>query len=554
MKKDTVYIDIDDEITTITDKVNGSKSTIIALVLPKRCTVLQSPVNMKILKKSSTAAGKNVVLITSEASLIALAGSTGFPVAKSLQSKPVIPSVKNNEPLDEEEHISEDDGLSEPDKQKPIGDLDDENKSNDEEDPIEIGDDSDIDSVATEANKDKQKPPKKDKKLKVPNFDKFRLKLFIAIAVIILLIVGIVLAIVVLPRANVTITTENKSIPIKISLTGSTTAKNLDINGNIVPVNTKNISKTETKQFQASGQKDVGTKASGTMTVINCNDNTTAVPAGTLFTNNGFSFTTTADASVPGSNFTSGGACKEDGVSAAISVVATNGGDNYNLSAGRIYNSNKGSTIYGKGSAMSGGTTKLVTVVSQDDCNNASNAVLNINVDTYKSQLANDLKTSGSTPVKDTFTQTHTTPVCSPAVGQEAASSTVSSTFKFGMSGLSTDALKQLVQSSAEKAIQSGQSIFDNGLENATITIDSQKKTGELSLTLTANAQTGIKQDSPVIASSIAGKKYGQSIQTIKDQPGVADVVIKYSPFWVNSTPKNTKHITVNFVSSNDNK
>ena len=552
MKKDTFYIDVDDEITTITDKVNGSKSAIVALVLPKRCTVLQSPVNMKILKKSSSASNKNVVLITSEASLMALAASVGFPIAKSLQSKPIIPPVANNDPLDSEEHIHEDDDISEQDKQKPIGDLDDENKAVEDE-PIEIGDDPDANAEESKSKKD-DKPKKKDKKLKVPNFDKFRLKLFIAIGVVILLIVGIVLAVVVLPRAKVTITTENKSIPIKISLTGSPTAKTLDVNGNIVPVTSKTISKTESKQFQASGQKDVGTKALGTMTIINCNDNTTAVPAGTLFTNNGFSFATAADASVPGSNFTSSGACKEDGVSVAIPVTATNGGDNYNLSAGRIYNSNKGGTIYGKGSAMSGGTTKLITVVSQDDCTNASNAVLNINIDTYKSQLANDLKTSGFTPVKDTFAQTHTTPVCSPSVGQEATSATANTTFKFSMSGLSSDSLKQLVQSAAEKAIQSGQSIFDNGTENATITIDSQKKNGELSLTLNTNAQTGIKQDSPAIASSIAGKKYGQSIQTIKDQPGVADVNIKYSPFWVNSTPKNTKHITVNFVSSNDNK
>lgn len=554
MKKDTVYVDIDDEITTITDKVNGAASSIVALVLPKRCTVLQSQVNMKILKKSAASSGKTVVLITSEAPLMAIAAGVGFAVAKSLQSKPIIPPIVGNDPLDEEEHINEDEDLSEPDKQKPIGDLDDESKGMDEEEPIEIGDDPDAKIDVDEAKKDKAKAPKKDKKLKVPNFNKFRLKLFTAIGVIILLIVGIILATIVLPRAKVTITTENKSIPIKVSLTGSPAAKSLDVNGSIVPINTKTTSKTETKQFQASGQKDVGTKASGTMTIINCNDNTTAVPAGTLFTNNGFSFASTADASVPGSNFTSGGACKEDGVSAAIPVTATNGGDNYNLSAGRIYNSNKGSTIYGKGSAMAGGTTKLVTVVSQDDCTNANNAVLGINADTYKSQLASDLKTAGFTPVKDTFAQTHTTPVCSPAVGQEAASGTSTTTFKFSMSGLSTDGLKQLVQTAAEKSIKSGQSIFDNGLDSATLTIDSQKKNGELSMTLTTNAQTGIKQDSQAIASSIAGKKYGQSVQVIKDQPGVADVTIKYSPFWVNSTPKNTKHITVNFVSGNDNK
>ena len=37
--KDTIYIDIDDEITGIIDKVRGSSSKVTALVLPKRAGV-----------------------------------------------------------------------------------------------------------------------------------------------------------------------------------------------------------------------------------------------------------------------------------------------------------------------------------------------------------------------------------------------------------------------------------------------------------------------------------------------------------------------------------
>ena len=51
--KDVIYIDVDDEITTIIDKVRSSQSKILALVLPKRATTLQSIVNMKLLKRSA---------------------------------------------------------------------------------------------------------------------------------------------------------------------------------------------------------------------------------------------------------------------------------------------------------------------------------------------------------------------------------------------------------------------------------------------------------------------------------------------------------------------
>ena len=51
--KDTIYIDIDDEITAIIDKLRGSSAKVVAFVLPKRATTLQSIVNMKLLKRAA---------------------------------------------------------------------------------------------------------------------------------------------------------------------------------------------------------------------------------------------------------------------------------------------------------------------------------------------------------------------------------------------------------------------------------------------------------------------------------------------------------------------
>src|ERR1700749_4383407 len=89
--KETLYVDVDDEITAIIDKVGSAKGKVVALVLPKRCPVLQSVVNMKLLKRTADKAGKNLVLVTSEAGLMPLAGSVGLYVASSPSSKPSIP-------------------------------------------------------------------------------------------------------------------------------------------------------------------------------------------------------------------------------------------------------------------------------------------------------------------------------------------------------------------------------------------------------------------------------------------------------------------------------
>src|ERR1700739_182626 len=89
--KDTIYIDIDDEITGIIDKLKASEGKIVAFVLPKRAGVFQSIVNMKLLKRAADSSKKNLVLITAEAGLLPLAGAAGIHVAKTLTSKPEIP-------------------------------------------------------------------------------------------------------------------------------------------------------------------------------------------------------------------------------------------------------------------------------------------------------------------------------------------------------------------------------------------------------------------------------------------------------------------------------
>ena len=93
MKKTTIYIDIDDDIAGIIDKLNNAEQKIVALVLPKRPSALQGSVNLQLLKKSAEDSAKNLVLITSDDQVVRLAGQTGLHVSNSLQSKPYIPVV-----------------------------------------------------------------------------------------------------------------------------------------------------------------------------------------------------------------------------------------------------------------------------------------------------------------------------------------------------------------------------------------------------------------------------------------------------------------------------
>ena len=62
MNKDVIYIDVEDDITTIISKIKASKERIIALVPPRRIGVLQSAVNIRLLARAAISADKRIVL------------------------------------------------------------------------------------------------------------------------------------------------------------------------------------------------------------------------------------------------------------------------------------------------------------------------------------------------------------------------------------------------------------------------------------------------------------------------------------------------------------
>jgi len=542
MKKDTIYIDIDDEITNIVEKLQDTKEAIVALVLPKRCTVLQSSVNMKILKKAGETAKKKLVIITHEAAILPLAGMAGLYVAKNLQSKPYLPAQGDSEPLEVATKLDDEPEI---DPSKSLEELSGAAPVNDEEAPIEIDT-----SSGEDEDGDKTKKSAKNKKLKVPNFDKFRVRLFLIVGGVIAFIVLLYVALAVLPKAKVTITTQNRAVPVDLIVTADPGVTALDASHKIVPATLKTIDKTESKKFTATGQKNNGDRATGTMTIYNCTDNQTTVPAGTVFTNNSLSFATNNAVDIPGSNFTSGGDCKEDGRVAGVPVTATSGGDSYNLSAGRAYTSNISGKIYGKGSAMGGGTNKIVTVISQTDCDNAKNDILNTKTDDYKNLISAQISSQNLIPIKDSFAVAAGSVKCTPDVGQEASDSTVSVVFKVSMTGVDSAGVEQIVKQSLASSLHGSQTVVDSGLKSANIVVKDRSQNGQFTFQLLTDAVLGVKPDVAGVAKLIAGKKKGDSISVIKSQEGVSGVKISYSPFWVYKTPSNTKHITVKFINN----
>lgn len=379
--KETIYVDVDDEITNIIDKVKTSEHKIIALVLPKRASVMQSVVNMKLLKRAAVSSKKSIVLITSEQGLLPLAGVAGVHVAKSLQTKPYIPSppAHPGEETELAESLSEDEAAL--DKSASVGALAAAATDSDDDEPETIQ----LDNVDMSDAAPAEKAASKLKHLKVPNFERFRSGFFLAGLGVFLLLFGWYMAFVVMPKANIIIRTDTTTAVSSFDFTVSTAQTELELEDRKIPATLKELTKTDSEKVPATGQRDDGTKASGevTLRLTNCAADEVTVPKGTVVTTNGLNYITQQAAAMQSVEI--GGNCRNndfpDISSETVEVVSAENGDKFNIAGGNSFSvSGYGNVAGTNNEAIGGGTSKLVKVVSQKDIDDAL-AKINARID-----------------------------------------------------------------------------------------------------------------------------------------------------------------------------
>ncbi len=541
--KDVIYIDVDDEITSIIDKVRDSEKRIVALVLPKRATVLQSVVNMKLLKRAASDSKKNLVLITSESGLLPLAGDVGVHVAKSLSSKPEVPDAPHNSSakagtLDDEVEIDDVDV----DPNRTVGDLSGGGHPDEEDETIELDDETEEEEI-TEGGKVKKS---KLKKFKIPNFNKFRVMLALAGVAVILLGVLAYAAAAVWPSAKITIKTDstavNSNLTLNLKLDENT---DLDVEKAVLKAVAQETEKTLTEEVPATGEKNNGKKATGVIKIINCTaGDPLTIPGGTKVTSAGKSFTTDSSVSIP----VGSPSCSDyEGVtSKTVGITAVSAGSKSNVPAGSYTVSGySGRTSASSSAATTGGTDDVIKVVSKEDVEKAEQKIAEQDDQAVRQELASALIEAGQYAVESTFTAAKPKTELSTEVGQPAESVNVTQTITYTMLGVDQQDLQKIIENDVKDKIDlEKQSVTDYGLSAATFSLEGSDKNGAtvaLQTTVVAGAELNVE----AIKQQVAGKKAGEAKELIKSNPGVTDVDVEYSPFWVSSIPKKTGKITV---------
>ena len=586
MNKDVIYIEPEDDITDIIAKVKNAKTKIVALVPPKKAGVLRSVVNFKLIAKTALQHNKTVVLISTDENLVKFAQSVKMPVAKSLSSKPQLATDDETEfgDADEESDIIEEEpepetetSTSKSEKKDVKSDHEKSHKDDKEVEAVkakkseEVVAEDEIDEAA-DTNK---KVAKKKFNQKVPNIKKYRTQIIIGSVFAVIMVVVLIWAFAFAPAAKVVVhvRTSDQGFSEKIKLT--TDQDKEDIDAGIFYMEEKAIEKTASADFEATGEVDKGTKASGTLTVkrtspvsiIGNGREAITIPVGTKFTYNGLTYVSTAASTlraVDGKDFDTD-TCKvstslvatcdlSKDVTTTVKIEAIENGDKYNMGA---VNSGWTASISGatptSSAAISGGTSKIVKIVSEDDLA-AAEENLDITGESDAKKELIDENSDDTIVIKSSFNIENGQLSSSPALGEEVNGDTkpkVTKKTTYKVYTVSRDAVSQYIEKTVKEGLgDDTRTVYATGAgkdeEKVIAFFESYKNNnGEYTAKLKSTVKIGPRVTPEMVSEKILGQKVGQVRTMLTSINGVADVEINRSYFWVTKIPSDINKVEI---------
>ncbi len=453
-----IYIEQDEEIISVVDKLIESKNSSINLFIPSGAQIWQSSINLKLLKREVDNLEKEVNLIVSDDLGAETAEKIGFVVKKEADLP--VETIEEPQPTPEASASSADEsaGKAEPEnenKQDMIDFLVDE---------LKPGKKTKEKNIILTASKPKESKPrmadivnpanntqsnfferkffkkKPEQKIIKPKIEKKEVKIsqkseqdvflnnkdnitesyaperslkwakfLIIFAVLAFLIAGLI-SYLILPKAEIVIHPKYEEMEFDLSVVGSQDISQVDISLNKIPIQEIEVSKTVSKEFESTGEKELNEKAKGFVTVYNeYSSSPQVLVATTRFeSSNGKIFRIPDKITIPGAKISEG---KIIASSIEVEIFADEPGEDYNIeSSDFTIPGFKGTAKYAgfyaeSNSPMTGGSTEKIKVVSSEDLEKAeeglSEEIKNEVRQALEEQIPTDLKTIESSLTED---------------------------------------------------------------------------------------------------------------------------------------------------------
>lgn len=557
-----IYLEPDEEITSVIEKIGAEGDGSVALVVPKNSSLFQSLVNLKLLAKEAKNLQKEVVIISGNKIGMRLAKQVGVPTYASLGAianspQQPVKSIVGEEPATVDTTI---DGV--PVRQynpnRPVTtettpvaeDVEDELEPPSEQEAIEVEDKvitvttPSSDESTDEKQPDAEEQPKEADDSSLPPIvtrvgaprasEPFKFPWKAALIALGLLLILTIVTFFLLPKATVTVVLPAEPVSDTLLLAVQTETAEGAVKGSVV---TSEQSSSTT--ITATGKKDIGSKATGTISITNKyrdgsgagKDQTFA--AGTKATDVSTKKVFTLNNSVTVSRVTfnpNNGQPIYD--TKTVKVTAVEPGESYNIPkssfalAGALDN-----TVIESTEAFSGGLTKQITVLSQQDLDTAVAAAKAEMETKAKADLAE--KAKGLLILPDAVWQTVKEQTTDKKVDEEAQS--VNLTLKIEFASLAFE--KKLVDEQFEFKLSSTltetqELVFEDGKEPTITTKGITDDKTKLTIEVAGSGYKVEKIDKATIARSVKNKSVDSAKNSIVETYKADSVEISISPSW----------------------
>lgn len=571
MNKDTFYIEPEDDITDIINHIKASKQKIIALVPPKKLNVLRSSINLKLIARTAKIHDKAIVVVTTDPTLMKMAALSSLPFAKNLSSRPTLPSEFNEADLEypaktKKSGLNEEIEINE--KAAPTSSVSRVRTTNEEtanraNTTSNLTKNSTMNLDSEEVAKNPEDEEADNQPKKILTLDSLKNRIIIGVVAAILLIGSFIWAFILAPAAKISVKIKTIAENFSENVSFVTDTKQAVSKDGKFFLETASLEKNSEVEFEATGEKNVGDKATGELRLIATFDMSTTtatasrpdvatVPQGSDFAYRNLNFLTDQEVKISWdgsiSNCDAGrhnGKCQ---VAKTVKATAIEGGAKYNIEAvsSRWQSSVAGVEGYAN-SAFKGGTDKIQKIVTASDITKAKEKLTE--ADGAKEELFEKVP-SDDIKIEDSYKKVTADPTSSPAVDQPTENGKAKLTAKttYSVNYVDKAAVEEYVKSVVSTRLGGDQKIYETG----NIFIEKfQNNNNSVTAKIKATLKTGPEVTEQSVLEKSLGKKVGEVTTLIKSINGVSDVEVNTSFPWVRQIPNDANKVSIKITVEN---
>lgn len=511
------YLETNEEVPSIIDRIQKSDDSDIALVVPKGALLIQSIVNLKLVKRESDKLTKNIVVVTTDKIGRNLAAQVGITVYERIEKGQATGKVEVDQNSTSEETSAS--GL----------------KIHRYNDSGAVTTDHTTDKVDTQTvlikEVDEFKPGGRSSKKRDNKVQKFVAKILL-MAVVVIIIAGTGVGFWALPLTTIAITLKaedySKDIDVALSPSGTDGIKTTLLTAE----------KTASKSSDATGTKNIGEKAKGSITLYNeYSSASQPLQSGTrIQSSDGKVFRLDSDVVIPGGTFEVEGSTAKLKTAGTVNTTATadQAGEDYNIGASQLtvpgIGSSREDKIYAKTSGFAGGVSKTVKVVSANDISDAKIDLTNQLTSEIQDEMV--AKSASSALIQSSLQKNLTSFSTSKKADEEASNFDSTGKMEMKVLAYNADDLKNYIRTKVQAELAKNQDFILDEKNLSIVESEFNLDATTAKLHIEASGKISDKLDQKVLANQLHGKSYAEANTIINKLNQFKAIKITATPSW----------------------